>query len=249
MNSSPVDGTPAPLRAIDLNADLGEGFSNDRVLLELVTSASICCGAHSGSPEVIRRTLLDARDHGVVVGAHPGFADREGFGRREQKLTTKQVTDLVNDQVAELIVIAEELGIHVDYVKPHGALYNQAQWQPEIAEGVVVALCRFSFPLLGQPGTFLELKAREYGLRYIAEGFPDRRYRVDGSLVPRRESNAVLQESGEMEAQVVRLVQEGRVATLCIHGDDPHAVANAQFVRLVLERRGIAVHNFMDRSI
>ena len=248
MNSSPVDGTPALPRAIDLNADLGEGFPNDRVLLGLVTSASICCGAHSGSPEVIRQTLLDARDHGVVVGAHPGFDDRDGFGRRERPVSTKQVIDLLNDQVGRLTGIAQELGVQVEYVKPHGALYNQAQWQPEIAEGVVVALCRFPFPLLGQPGTFLELKAREHGVRYIAEGFPDRRYRVDGSLVPRSEPNAILQEPGEMESQLVRLVQEGRVATLCIHGDDPRAVANAQFVRLVLERQGIAVRSFMDQS-
>jgi 5-oxoprolinase (ATP-hydrolysing) subunit A len=249
MNSSPVDGTPALARAIDLNADLGERFPNDRVLLGLVTSASICCGAHAGSPEVIRRTLLDARDHGVVVGAHPGYDDREGFGRRERKLSTKQVEDLVNDQVAGLIAIAEELGMHVDYVKPHGALYNQAQGQPEIAEGVIMALRNFLLPLLGQPGTLLELKAREYGLRYIAEGFPDRRYRVDGSLVPRSEPDAVLHEPGEMEAQVVRLVQAGRVETLCIHGDDPRAVANAQFVRLVLERQGIVVRGFMERSV
>jgi UPF0271 protein len=249
MNSSPVDGTQALATAIDLNADLGEGFPNDRVLLGLVTSASICCGAHAGSPEVIRRTLLDARYHGVVVGAHPGYDDREGFGRRDRKLSTMQVEDLVNDQVTGLIAMAEELGIHVDYVKPHGALYNQAQWQPEIAEGVVVALCYFRFPLVGQPGTLLALKARESGLRYIAEGFPDRRYRVDGSLVPRSEPEAVLHEPGEMEAQIVRLVQAGRVETLCIHGDDPRAVANAQFVRRVLERHGIAVRRFLDRSV
>jgi 5-oxoprolinase (ATP-hydrolysing) subunit A len=248
MNSSSADGTPALPTAIDLNADLGEGFPNDRVLLGLVSSASICCGAHAGGPDVIRQTLLDARDRGVVVGAHPGYDDREGFGRRERNLSTKQVTDLVNDQVAGLISIAEELGMRVDYVKPHGALYNQAQAQPEIAEGVVAALCGFSIPLLGQPGTLLELKARECGLRYIAEGFPDRRYRDDGSLMPRSTPNAVLHDPAEMEAQVVRLVREGRVATLCIHGDDPRAVANARFVRLVLERQGIAVRGFMERS-
>jgi UPF0271 protein len=249
MNSSPVDCSPAVPAAIDLNADLGEGFPNDRVLLGLVTSASICCGAHAGSPDVIRRTLLDARDGGVVVGAHPGYDDREGFGRRERKLTPKQVTDLVIDQVAGLIALAAEMGIRIEYVKPHGALYNQAQWQPEIAEGVVVALRHFSFPLLGQPGSSLERKARESGLRYVAEGFPDRRYRVDGSLVPRSERDAILGEPGEMEAQVVSLVQEGRVETLCIHGDDPRAVANARFVRLVLARHGIGVRGFMDRSV
>jgi 5-oxoprolinase (ATP-hydrolysing) subunit A len=248
MSSSPVDRTPALPRAIDLNADLGEGFPNDRVLLELVTSASICCGAHAGSAAVIRRTLVDARDRGVIVGAHPGFDDRDGFGRRERQVSTMQVIDLLNDQVGRLTEIAQELGVQVEYVKPHGALYNQAQRQPELAAGVVLALCAFRFPLLGLPGTLLELKAREYGLRYISEGFPDRRYRADGSLVPRSEPNAVLDDPGEMEAQVVRLVREGRVATLCIHGDDPRAVANAQFVRLVLDGQGIAVRSFMDQS-
>jgi len=249
MNSSPIDCSPAVPAAIDVNADLGEGFPNDRILLGLVTSASICCGSHAGSPDVIRRTLLDARDAGVVVGAHPGYDDREGFGRRERKLTTKQVTDLVIDQVAGLITLAAELGMRIEYVKPHGALYNQAQLQPEIAEGVVVALRHFSFPLLGQPGSLLERMARECGLRYIAEGFPDRRYRVDGSLVPRTEPDAILHEPGEMEAQVASLVREGRVETLCIHGDDPRAVANARSVRLVLERHGIGVRGFMDRSV
>jgi UPF0271 protein len=139
--------------------------------------------------------------------------------------------------------------MHVEYVKPHGALYNQAQWQPEVADAVVVALRHLSIPLLGQPGSIVEREARDHGLRYIAEGFPDRRYRVDGSLVPRSEPDAILHEPGEMEAQVVRLVREGRVETLCIHGDDPHAVANARFVRLVLERQGIAIRSFMDRSV
>jgi UPF0271 protein len=231
-----------------LNADLGEGFPNDRVLLGLVTSASICCGAHAGDTEIIRRTLLDAREAGVVIGAHPGFDDREGFGRREQKRTTKEVTDLLNDQIVWLSEIAGELGMRVQYVKPHGALYNQAQWQPEIAEGVVIALCGLALPLIGQPRTLLERKACENGVRYIAEGFPDRRYRVDGSLVPRTEPDAVLDEPHAMETQVVRLVREGGVATLCIHGDDPRAVANARLVHQVLDREGIAVRGFMDRS-
>lgn len=248
MTSSIVDGAAALPTAIDLNADLGEGFPNDRVLLGLVTSASICCGAHAGSPDVIRRTLLDARDCGVVVGAHPGFDDREGFGRRERSLTAKQVTDLVKNQVGGLIAMAKELGLEVKYVKPHGALYNQAQREPEIAEGVVEGVRHFSIPLLGQPGSIIEGKAREWGLRYIAEGFPDRRYRVDGSLVPRSEPDSILHEPGPMEAQLIRLVQEGRVGTLCIHGDDPRAVANARFVRLILDRNGIVVRNFMDRS-
>ena len=149
MSSSPVDRTPALPRAIDLNADLGEGFPNDRVLLGLVTLASICCGSARRQAEAIRQTLVDARDHGVIVGAHPGFDDRDGFGRRERQVSTKQVIDLLNDQFGRLTEIAQELGVQVEYVKPHGALYNQAQGQPEIAAGVVLALCGFRIPLLG----------------------------------------------------------------------------------------------------
>jgi UPF0271 protein len=233
-------------RTIDLNADLGEGCPNDRQLLELVTSASICCGAHAGSREVIRQTLREASARAVAVGAHPGFRDREGFGRRDQKLTQSEVVDLIGFQVAELMNLANEFGVEVVYLKPHGALYNQAQNQIDVAIPVVQAALSVHLPLFGQPGSLLESEARKQRLAFVPEGFPDRRYRDDGSLVPRSRSDAVLQAPDEVEAQVLRLVAGGQVSTLCIHGDDPRAVANAQLVRAVLKNHGISVRSFRD---
>jgi UPF0271 protein len=239
---------PAAPRSIDLNADLGEGFPNDRALLELVTSASICCGAHAGTPLLIRQTLRDAAVRGVLIGAHPGYPDREGFGRRDQKLGTSELIDLITAQIAALMSLAAQEGATVCYLKPHGALYNQAQREPHVARAVVESVRALGWPLLGQPGTLLENEARENGVLYLAEGFPDRRYRSDGSLVPRSDPAAILREQREIEEQVIRLVNEGRVTTLCIHGDDPGAVANAALVRRVLTDHAIAVCSFGNGS-
>ncbi len=245
MNASEKAGPAPPLLAVDLNADLGEGCPNDRALLELVTSASIGCGAHAGSPDGIRQTLRDARDCGVVVGAHPGYPDREQFGRRERELGAEAVQSLVLEQFSTLSELAAESGVPVRFLKPHGALYNQAQRQSEIARGVLASAVKLGVPLLGQPDTLLERLASAEGVRYIAEGFPDRRYRDDGSLLPRSQPGAILLDPVEIEAQLLRLVAAGRIATLCIHGDDPRAVANAERVRRVLERHGITIRSFV----
>jgi UPF0271 protein len=232
--------------AIDLNADLGEGFPNDRALLGLVTSASIACGVHAGTSATIFRTLRDARSLAVAVGAHPGYADREGFGRREQTLSAPEVQALITDQLRAITTLADQTGAHIAFIKPHGALYNQAQHQLEIAQGVIAAAVEAGMPLLGQPGTLLERLARDRGVRYIAEGFPDRRYRPDGSLVPRTAPNAILDDPVEIAAGVLQLLDQRRVATLCIHGDHPRAVASAELVRRILERERIAIRGFLD---
>jgi len=234
--------------AIDLNADLGEGLPNDRALLGLVSSASICCGAHAGSTLAIRQTLFDAAELGVVVGAHPGYPDREGFGRREERLAAEQVQALIMDQVSGLADLARQAGVSIRYLKPHGALYNQAQREEPIARGVVSAAATLNLPLLGQPGSLVETLCFERELRFIAEGFPDRRYREDGSLMPRSEPGAILVEPEDVAEQVVRLVAERRFATLCIHGDDPRAVANAELVRLALKDQGIRICSFMETA-
>jgi UPF0271 protein len=233
-------------RSIDLNADLGEGYPNDRALLELVTSASICCCAHAGSLASVRETLEIAHERGVVVGAHPGYPDRPGFGRRERSATAREVERLVIDQVMALQELASCVSLDIQFVKPHGALYNQAQRQEEIAQGIVSAVASPKLPLLGQPGTLLEKLANEAGVCYIPEGFPDRGYRDDGSLIPRGQPGAMLANLEEIEAQVVRLVATGRFATLCIHGDEPEAVANADRVRHFLIRNQIEIRSFLD---
>jgi UPF0271 protein len=233
-----------PDQAIDLNADLGEGCPNDLALLDRVTSASISCGAHAGDRGTILATIHAAQARQVVIGAHPGFADRAHFGRREQAISAAEVERLILEQCEHLALLADESGALLRFVKPHGALYNQAQRQAEVAEGVVAAVARLGLPVLGQPGSVLDERARAKGVRFIAEGFPDRRYRADGRLVARTEPDAILSDPSEVETQVVRLVEQG-VATLCIHGDDPRAVANADLVRAALRRRAIALKSFV----
>ncbi len=224
--------------AIDLNADLGEGFPDDARLLDLVTSASVCCGAHAGDRDTTRATLDAARSRGVTVGAHPGYPDRHGFGRRPRAASSSEIERLIVDQFQTLAALAREAGATVRFVKPHGALYNQAQVEQEVALGVVAAVRALGMPVLGQPGGVLEGLAVGAGIRFVAEGFPDRRYTPDGWLVPRSRPDSVLHDPAKVDAQVVRLVGDG-LATLCIHGDDPSAFRNAVNVRAVLSRHGI----------
>ncbi len=232
--------------SIDLNADLGEGCPSDESLLERISSASVCCGAHAGDVASIRQTLRLAALRGVVIGAHPGYPDRAHFGRRERDVTSKEVESLIFEQTETLRQLAEAVDSSVRFLKPHGALYNQAQRQEAVAEGVLAAAQRLSLPLLGQPGTLLERLAASRGVRFVPEGFPDRRYRDDGLLVPRGEPCAIVDDPAEIDAQVVRLVRERRVLTLCIHGDAPSAVASAERVRQVLTSHQIAIRSFLS---
>lgn len=229
------DPTPA---TIDINADLGEGFPEDGRLLALVTSASVCCGVHAGDDATILATLALAAARGVPVGAHPGYPDREHFGRLDRPTDAAAAERLVRDQCRTLATLAARENVTLRFIKPHGALYNQAQRDEGIARGVVAAVSALKLPLLGQPGTVLERLALAAGVRFVAEGFPDRRYEPDGRLVPRGRPDAVLHDPAEVEAQVEALAARG-FATLCIHGDDPRAVANAEAVRRALKRRKI----------
>ena len=227
--------------SIDLNADLAEGFPNDARLLALVTSAAIACGAHAGDEASILSTLRLAKSQAVAIGAHPGFPDREGFGRIERRLKAGDVTQLILRQFAFLKKLADPENIPISFLKPHGALYNQAQREPETAQGVIAAASALALPLLGQPGSLLQQLAKAASIKFIAEGFPERRYQPDGSLVPRSLPNAILSDPAEIDSQVVRLLRAG-IATLCIHGDDPDALAKAELVRLSLSRHGIVPH-------
>ena len=225
-------------QTVDINADLGEGFPNDARLLDLVTSASVSCGAHAGDRTTILATFSAAKRRGVPVGAHPGYPDRDHFGRAERTIEAGEVTRLIVEQVGFLRALADEAGVSLRFLKPHGALYNQAQRDEAVARGVVEAVGRLGLPVLGQPGSLLARLATESSIRFVAEGFPDRRYGPDGRLVPRTRPDAILHEPAEVEAQVVRFVAEG-LDTLCIHGDDPRAVENAGKVRGVLTRHEI----------
>ncbi len=230
-------------RSIDLNADLGEGCPWDEALLDRVTSASVACGLHAGDARVMGETLRMARDRGVVVGAHPSFDDRAGFGRVEQDVEPGEVRRLVERQLADLADVADGLNLPIRFVKPHGALYNQAQRDPAIAGAILEALAGRGLPILGLPGGEVERLAAGHGVAFVGEGFADRRYWADGRLVPRTEAGAILDDPAEVRAQALALVDRG-VRTLCIHGDDPRSVGLADLVIATLDGSGVARRAF-----
>ena len=176
---------------IDLNCDLGEGEAFDAELMPLITSANVCCGAHAGGPAESLSALRLAVAHGVRIGAHPGYPDREHFGRREMAWEKTRLIDEVTTQVRALMALAERVGGRVEYLKPHGALYNQACREEAIADAVCEVGESLGLPIMGLPGTRMERG------RFVAEGFADRRYRPDGSLVPRGEADAFVHSSAE----------------------------------------------------
>lgn len=229
---------------LDLNADLGEGVGHDAELMALVTSANVCCGAHAGGPDEIAATLELARQHGVTVGAHPGYPDREYFGRRERADPTDVVRQWVEGQTAGLINAARERGATVRYVKPHGALYNQAAADQQFARGVCLGADPWALPVVGLPGSEVEWMCEVFRHRFVPEGFADRRYKPDGSLVPRSEPDAFVHDPNEAVRQVEWLVREKGVRTVCVHGDNPEAVAFTKAVREGLLARGFVLKPF-----
>lgn len=234
-------------RVVDLNADLGEGCPWDAELLPLISSCSLSCGAHAGDPVTIRRTLDGAFQQGVVVGLHPGYADREGFGRRDEIHRSADVARLILRQVRAITVQLAVAPATWRFLKPHGALYNQAQRDARYALGVVLAARELDLPVLGQPGGQVEAWAARADVRFVAEGFADRRYDLRGRLVPRAHPGALLTEPREIEEQVLRLV-ERPIDSLCIHGDQGHSIRLAAFVRDVLLGHGVVVRSFVGAS-
>lgn len=240
---------------VDLNADLGEGAGHDEELLGLVSSANIACGRHAGSPEMMRASILAAQERGVAVGAHPGFDDRENFGRREVALSAEEIFSLVLDQVGEFHALAHSLGVRPQHVKPHGALYNMAARDEEMADAIVRAICRLNFGLiLFAPGASALSRAAEHlEVRVAHEVFADRNYLPDGSLVPRTRSDALLRDPEEAANRVFGMLRDGKVRaidgsavavevdTICVHGDTPGAVEFARQLRLALHQMGVVV--------
>jgi UPF0271 protein len=240
---------------IDLNCDLGEGAGHDAELMPLITSANIACGAHAGDVETMRATVQLARQHGVAIGAHPGFADRENFGRVEQRVTPGEVHALVHDQVLQLQQIARGAGARLVHVKAHGALYNMAARNPTLARAVVDAIYEVDprLVLFGLAGSDLIAVAEACGLPVVSEVFADRTYQADGSLTPRSQPNAFITDEAAAMKQVLRMVREGRVCatdgsdlmikaeTVCLHGDGPRAVDFARQVSAGLRAAGIEV--------
>jgi UPF0271 protein len=228
---------------IDLNCDLGEGCAYDAELMPLITSANVACGWHAGDAATAHAALVAARQHGVQVGAHPGFADREHFGRRELARTEQQVFEDCVYQIGALAGLARAVGVPLRYVKPHGALYNMACRDDAYARPVVSAVALFGLHLLGLPNSRLQaLSAGQ--CPFVAEGFADRRYLPDGSLVPRSRPDAFVEDPADAVRQAEWLLRDKGVRTLCVHGDNPQAVAFVRELRTALTRQGIAIRAF-----
>ena len=249
---------------IDLNSDLGEGYGpwvmgDDALILDCVTSANIACGGHAGDPETMYRTLRLAVDRGVKVGAHPGYADREGFGRRVIPMQAAEIGRMVAAQVGALSAIARMAGTRVDYVKPHGALGNLAAADMAVANAIVSAVKAIDpmLAILAISGTDLEHAARAQAVRVYSEVFADRAYLANGQLVPRSQAGAVLHDAQDAADRLIGYLRTGRMPVLgaepiplradsiCVHGDSPQAVEMVRHVRMRLEAEGIAVTSFL----
>jgi UPF0271 protein len=245
---------------IDLNSDLGESFGpwpmgQDEALMDSITSANVACGFHAGDPGTMRRTLVLARGKGVAVGAHPGFPDLVGFGRREMKASPEEVYDFVLYQVAALAGIARTLDLRLQHVKAHGALYNMACKERALADAIARAVAAFdrSLVLFGLPGSELLNAGAALGLPVAAEVFADRAYDPDGSLTSRSKPGSVIHDTGKVVERAVRMVTRKEVVavdgsivavhadTICLHGDTAGAAGLARAVRAGLEQGGVRV--------
>ncbi len=253
---------------MDLNSDIGEGFgawemADDAALMKLVTSANVACGFHAGDPSIMRARCVEAAARGVAVGAHVGYGDLAGFGRRFVDYTATELADIVLYQLAALDGIARSCGTSVSYVKPHGALYGSAFSNPVQAAAVVAAIRAFGSPnaVLCQPESELSRCAERAGLLAVAEAFADRAYTPTGRLVSRGEPGAVVTDAGAVAQRALLLAEEGeviaidgtrlslRVESICVHGDTPGSVALVEAIRAAFVDAGVDLAAFATASV
>ncbi|MGI6358021.1 MAG: LamB/YcsF family protein [Bacillota bacterium] len=251
---------------VDLNCDMGEAFAGyqlgpDAEIMPLISSANIACGWHAGDPRVMRRTVELALQHGVGIGAHPGYPDLLGFGRRNLGLTPEELRDYVIYQLGALLGFVRALGGRLQHVKAHGAMYNQAAADQRLARAFCEAVASFdqSLVLVGLAGSHLISEAERIGLSTASEVFADRGYLPNGSLVPRNQPGAVLHDSQQVVDRVVEMVTKSHVKTndgtvislqadtICVHGDTPEALQHLKTLRAGLQQRGIQVANWSGR--
>jgi UPF0271 protein len=243
---------------IDLNGDVGESVSrgagnSDVTLIPHLTSANVACGFHAGNAATMRDTVALAREHGVAVGAHPSFPDPEGFGRRELQFSPADVEEFVSYQVGVLAGIAASQGVRLQHIKPHGALFNMAVRDAALADAIARAAARIDRTLIlfGLPGSQLVQAGRRAGLRTASEGFADRAYLADGTLVPRQQPGAVITDPDAVIPRVIRMARDGLVEaidgtsialvvdTICVHGDTLGAAELAGCIHVALAQEGV----------
>jgi UPF0271 protein len=251
------------LKSIDLNSDVGESFGIyslglDEEVIPLISSANIACGYHAGDPAVMRHTVALAKKSGVGLGAHPGLPDLVGFGRRNMDVSLEEIKDFVTCQIGALQAVAALQGARLQHVKPHGALYNMAGKNPAIWDAVAEVMAGLDerlilFVLAGSNRQELESIGKRRGIRIAFEFFADRAYNTDGSLVSRKLPGAVIHENDVVAAKVLKFVKEGKVKTIegsdielkaetiCVHGDNPKALALVKKIRETLGGAGVAV--------
>ncbi|UWQ94504.1 LamB/YcsF family protein [Rhodobacteraceae bacterium M385] len=251
-------------RRIDLNSDLGESFGpwsmgDDATMLRIVTSANIACGGHASDPETMFQTLVSARENGVSIGAHPGYNDREGFGRRVIPMAPAEISRLVAAQIGALQGVAALAGAPVSYVKAHGALANLSARDRTVADAIVSAVAAIdpTLPVLAISGTQTEQAARAAGQPVFSEVFADRGYLSTGELVPRGQKGAMIHDAEFAADRLLELLETGHMPvidgapialdahSICVHGDSPGAVTMASTIRTRLESQGIEIKSFL----
>lgn len=240
---------------IDLNCDMGEGLDTDEAIMPFISSANIACGYHAGSPDTMQRTATLAVQHKVAIGAHPGFADKQNFGRTEQHLSDNALYDLVTTQIFALQVVCRSLQTSLIHVKPHGALYNMAARTPDMARVIARAVYDLDkqLCLFGLSNSWLVRAAKEEGLKTASEVFADRTYQDDGSLTPRNQPKALIDTEEKAIQQVLQMVTQQKVTTvngqtipltaetICLHGDGPHAVTFARAIHNALQDHHLTI--------
>lgn len=247
---------------IDFNCDLGEGCGDDAAIMSWISSANIACGAHAGNDDSIRATLRLCRAHGVAAGAHPGYADREHFGRRELPMSAEALATLILEQLRRIAAIAAEESVRLAHVKPHGALYNLSARDAQTARVVAEAVRDFDprLILVGLSGSQSTRAGEAAGLRVAHEVFAERGYAADGLLLPRGSAGAILEDVDAAVTQTLALAREGaviaadgrrlalRADTLCLHGDRADAARFAQTLRRALEDAGVRILPFGETA-
>jgi 5-oxoprolinase (ATP-hydrolysing) subunit A len=240
---------------IDVNCDMGEGMAHDAAIMPFISSANIACSYHAGDRDTMRQTIELCLRHQVAVGAHPGFDDKENFGRTPMQLSFKALYDLVSRQLDDLNKICIELNANLHHVKPHGAMYNMAAKDPEMSRTIAQAVFHFNPQLIyyGLSGSWMISEAKKIGLRTAHEVFADSTYQTNGSLTPRTSERALIQDESEMLKQVLLMIQQNKVEatnkslitvqaeTICIHGDGEHAFQFSRAIHQRLKQEGITI--------